>query len=479
MFRLNPFASQKPKQPPGNEPPPKQTASEGSTLKRSSSEEKLKSKASSESSISSGPKSQPKQIPSKSQSSSSKSKSSSSESAQNPKQSPQKSTSASSSSSVEESSISSKGTSNPPKPKVKPPPSTPKKPTSSISTSSSPERQPIRRPKVPRRPKTVKKSQYELKTGGGTFYVIQKPSNDDKRNQYKRTQSFYKESRRDEQGNIQPAGWSEEEPAFFSPAFNETTYEQNGQEPTYSELAEWNRESYTKFIQEPAVRFARAVAGKIDTKWQELFENPDEALIDYRKNTIPRDIDNLFGKVDIQAVFDTLKVALLDPNTPVDQVEAIKNKAVKDLETLKTLWNLASSAQQRAKEVVAREVFLTNVYHAPYVIFAPPLQTAIDTVISHIKDKCPQVKDFDKTIIFGHLIESDTWLSPFVEAVANRMIDSRKARGYSRSLVQARYDALQYTQLIAKFMNNYKFDDTYINRGTDKTLEALNKSLGI
>jgi hypothetical protein len=366
----------------------------------------------------------------------------------------------------------------------KQPPPLPKRPTtrvlSSTSSSSSPEPQPTRRPKIQRRPSAAKKSQYELKTGGGTFYVIQKPSNDDKRNQFKRTQTFYEAPRTDNQGKVQPARYNEDEPAFFSPEFNETTYKQNGEEPTYSELAEWNRESYTKFIQEPAVKFARAVAGKLNNKkWQELFENPDEALIEYRKSTIPRDTDNIFGKVDIQAVFDALKDALLDPTVSREKSNNLQKKVVQDLETLKRLWNLGSSAQQRAKEVVAREVFLTTIYHAPYVIFAPSLQSAIDTVIGHIKDHCLQVRDFDKNIIFGHLIDSDTWLSPFVEAVANRIVDSTKTGGYSRSVVQARYDNLHYVQLIARFKNNYKFDDAYISRGTDKTLEALNKTLGI
>jgi hypothetical protein len=298
----------------------------------------------------------------------------------------------------------------------------------------------------------------------GTFYVIQKTSKAD-------------EARRAKRYLINPTNNTQFEPPIFGEDFRQTEYEVEGTKPSFDQLSQWNSKSFQSFIEEPAVRFVRDVASKINEDWQTLFENPNEALTEYLKNTIPEETGNLLGAIDVKEVFQIYQAQVMVKGNEAERKAAILD-ASQALKRLKKLWNQGSSSHQAAKEVLARELFLGSIFHAPFVIFKPRIQGPTDMVLTELRRAIPSIRNVDKKILFTDLIESEDWMSYFAQAVAYQVIKSKKNPGFSQTPASASRDAILYVKLIAQFQAGYRYNEhQHLERGAARIKSKLDSVL--
>ena len=304
----------------------------------------------------------------------------------------------------------------------------------------------------------------QLERKKGTFYVIQKTSKAD-------------EARKAKRYLTNPIDDTKFEPSVFGDDFRQTEYEVEGTKPSFDQLSQWNSKSFQSFIEEPAVRFVRDVASKINEDWQTLFENPNEALTEYLKNTIPEETGNLFGTIDVKEVFQIYQAQVMAGGDQAKRQKDILD-ATQAMKRLKKLWKQGSSSHQAAKEVLARELFLGSIFHAPFVIFKPRIQGPTDMVLTDLRRAIPSIRNVDKKLLFTDLIESEDWMSYFAQAVAYQVIKSKKNPGFSQTTASAARDAILYVKLIGQFQAGYRYNEhEHLERGAKRIKSKLDRVL--
>lgn len=241
----------------------------------------------------------------------------------------------------------------------------------------------------------------------------------------------------------------------------------------YATLFEWNSASYKQFIQNRAVGFARQVASRLGFTydWKKLFENPNNLITKYFQDARPEENFVVFNDVNIKKIIDdlleTIGQKVVDSARVRSAKQIARNKIVDTLEILEQVDRVGEY-----KRFLARELFLTSLFHSPFLIFEPVLQGAIDSTLFELREWVKIPNGTNDKVLFTDLINSDCSII-FAEAVAELMIYSNKSVGLSTPKGRLLSHNWTYIQTLHRLRKVYKYSGEFIETGTDSLHEKL------
>jgi hypothetical protein len=241
----------------------------------------------------------------------------------------------------------------------------------------------------------------------------------------------------------------------------------------YATLFEWNSASYKQFIENRSVGFARQVASRLGFTydWKKLFENPNNLITKYFQDAQPNENFLVFNDVNIKSVIDNLLAAIGEKVVDSDKVRNAKqiarNKIVDTLEILEQVDRVGEY-----KRFLARELFLTSLFHSPFLVFEPVLQGAIDSTLFELREWVKLPENTSDKVLFTDLINSDCSII-FAEAVAELMIYSNKSVGLSTPKGRLLSHNWTYIQTLNRLRKVYKYSGEFLEVGTNKLHEKL------
>jgi len=247
---------------------------------------------------------------------------------------------------------------------------------------------------------------------------------------------------------------------------------------SYQTLFDWNWKSYRNFVQDPAVRFVRQVASKLGFTydWKKLFENPSSLLTKYLEDSQPTENLVVFNSKNLDVAVDRL----------IDEIESAENKkqATSEITRVKELFkNKVYDVLEvmdyldrvgQSKRFVAREIFLTSIFHSPFVVFEPVLQGAIDRILFEIRSLDQIPPGLDDKLLFIDLINSPCSII-FAETVGDLMIYSNKSVGLSTPKNRLLSHNLTWIQSLNRLRKIYVYKGHVPEQGTENLHSKLSQ----
>lgn len=242
---------------------------------------------------------------------------------------------------------------------------------------------------------------------------------------------------------------------------------------SYSDLFRWNLESYRNFIENPSVQFVRRVASKMGSTfdWKKLFENPNALVTKYFEDSQPKENFTVFNSVNVSEILQKLQRNI---ETYQGKPREMQNEIQKRKNDIADILEILGQADKvlEGRRFVARELFLTSIFHSPVIVFEPVLQGAVESTLYEIRQWTKLPEDVNDKLLFVDLVNQECSIV-FAEAVAELMILANKNAGLSTTKGRLLVHNISWITKLNRLRSVYRYKGTFVEAGIESYHEKL------